>query len=622
MRHGGRLRPDPRCRAKNGTLPRRGKNCNNRGPRPGSAPRPQWPRRMNALYFGDNLEILRNHIADGAVDLVYLDPPFNSKRDYNLLFRSPKGQKSEAQITAFEDSWHWGEQAEREFDELLHQPNTDVAQMMKALRAFLGENDMMAYLAMMANRLLELHRVLKSTGSLYLHCDPTASHYLKVVMDGVFGSNSYQSEIVWRRTGSHNKATRWAPIHDTIFFYTKSDSFTWNNPRRPYMLGHVRDHFTDDGSGGYKTAYYGNVLTGSGKRSGESGQPWQGIDPSLKDRHWAIPSKIWDDLGVDPSGLSQHAKLDLLLEIGAVKMLPGAAWPMYERSITPKDGPAASDIWAFQPYTEGTVFGTVDGIDADVSWLKPQDEERLGYPTQKPLALLERIILASSNEGDVVLDPFCGCGTAVHAAEKLKRQWIGIDITHLAISLIEKRLQDAFGDSCKFKVEGTPKDLASAGNLAERDKYQFQWWAVSLVNAQPHQGKKKGADGGIDGVKYFYDVRDNEARSIIVSVKGGALKADDVRALNHVREREKADIGVLISLNEPTKGMKADAATAGFFEADSGKKYPRIQLLTIEGLLSGTQRVEHPDHVKNVTFKKAKTEKRSPKANKTLFEND
>ncbi|MDB6140536.1 MAG: site-specific DNA-methyltransferase [Verrucomicrobiaceae bacterium] len=172
---------------------------------------------MNHLYYGDNLHVLRESIARESVDLIYLDPPFNSKRDYNLLFKSPKGHKSEAQITAFEDSWHWGEQAEREFDELLHQSNTAVAQMMRALRAFLGENDMMAYLTMMANRLLELHRVLKPTGSLYLHCDPTASHYLKVVLDGVFNPVNFRSEVIWKRTSGHNSAKRWGPAHDTIF---------------------------------------------------------------------------------------------------------------------------------------------------------------------------------------------------------------------------------------------------------------------------------------------------------------------------------------------------------------------------------------------------------------------
>lgn len=597
---------------------------------------------MNRLYFGDNLAVLREHVKDESVDLVYLDPPFNSKRDYNLLFKSPKGEASDAQITAFEDTWHWGIQAEEEFAELLTQPNTNVAELMRVLRSFLGENDMMAYLTMMANRLLELHRALKETGSIYLHCDPTASHYLKIVLDAVFGKERFKSEIIWRRTGAHNKATRWGPIHDVIFFFTKSVKYCWNNPKLPYMVGHVRDNFAADGNGGWRTDYYGNVLTGSGTRNGESGAVWQGFNPTAKNRHWAIPGAIWDEVGVDPSELTQHQKLDLLLGRGFIKIEPGAAWPIYERAITEKDGPATSDIWSFQPYTEGTVFGTNDGIDADVSWIKPQDSERLGYPTQKPLGLLERIIQASSNEGDVVLDPFCGCGTAVHAAEKLKRRWIGIDITHLAISLIEKRMRDAFpalsnstgmGKAAlaaadkleaankiaepesiygsRYEVIGTPKDLASARELALRDKYQFQWWACSLVNAQPFQGKKKGADGGIDGLIYFQDDASG-TKKIVVSVKGGDnVNAAMVRDLKGVMEREKAALALFVTLADASKPMEKEAASAGFYECatQGNRKYARLQVLTIADLLAGHARAEYPDLALGAhTFKKAKKE--------------
>ena len=534
---------------------------------------------MNTLYYGDNLDILREYIDDESVDLIYLDPPFNSKRDYNLLFKSPKGQQSEAQITAFEDSWHWGEQAEREFDELLHQANTDVAQLMKALRAFLGENDMMAYLTMMANRLLELHRVLKPTGSLYLHCDPTASHYLKIVLDAVFGFAAFRNEISWRR--SHPKGlafTRFASNHDIILAYAKDASqTTWN----PAYVAHDPE----------KAAEQYKLQDPDGRRY----QLTSLLNPN-PDR----PNLTYEFKGV--TRVWRWTK-ERMLEADAKGLIVvpkgGAGIPRFKRYLDEQEGIPVSDFWNDIELVAGA--------------------ESLGYPTQKPLALLELIIIASSNEGDVVLDPFCGCGTAVHAAQKLGRNWIGIDITHLAISLIEKRLKDAFGDACTFKVEGTPEDLDSARDLAARDKYQFQWWAVSLVEAQPYQGKKKGADGGIDGLKFFYDLRDKEPRTIVVSVKGGALKADDVRALNHVREREGAEIGILVSLNEPTKGMKADAAAAGFFTADSGKQYPRVQLLTVEGLLSGKQRAEHPEHVKDVNFKKAQKETKNTKPQKRLF---
>jgi site-specific DNA-methyltransferase (adenine-specific) len=453
----------------------------------------------NTLFYGDNLAVLRGRDADGrallpdeSVDLIYLDPPFNSAANYNVLFKAPDGKSSESQLEAFEDTWHWGDAAALAYDEVLtNTTHTDASVMMRGIVAALGKNDMTAYLVMMAVRLIELHRVLKPTGSLYLHCDPTASHYLKVILDGIFGAENFRNEIIWRRTGSHNKMKRWGPIHDVIFFYNKSEKFTWNHPKRPYMLGHVKEHFVPDGPGGYRTNYYGNVLTGSGTRNGESGNVWRGFDPTAKGRHWAIPGKIWDEVGIDPAGLTQHQKLDLLLEQGFIKIVPGEAWPIYEHAIRPDAGPAVSDLWAFQPYTEGTVFGTADGIDADVRWLGPRDRERLGYPTQKPVSLLERIIAASSKPDDVVLDPFCGCGTAVHAAEKLGRRWIGMDVTHLAISLIERRLKDAFPDIA-FEVQGTPRDLAAARDLAHRDKHQFQWWAVSLLDAVPQGARRRG----------------------------------------------------------------------------------------------------------------------------------
>lgn len=532
------------------------------------------PAPTNRLYYGDNLGVLREQLDAESVDLIYLDPPFNSKRDYNLLFKSPKGHQSEAQITAFEDSWHWGQQAENEFHEVLHQPNTNVAEMMRAFRSFLGENDMMAYLTMMANRLLELHRVLKPTGSLYLHCDPTASHYLKIVLDGVFGKEFMVNEIVWKRSDAHSDAKQgsrhFGRIHDTIFFYSKSNAPKFNSLYTPLPISTVDSWYRNiEPVTGRK--YNKADLTGpGGAAKGNPHYEWKGVT-----RYWRYSKENMEKL--EAEGRIVYSK---------------SGMPYQKRYLDESKGVPLQDFWE------------------DINMLRgiSSDGERLGYPTQKPLALLERIIGASSNEGDVVLDPFCGCGTAVHAAQKLKRKWIGIDITHLAISLIEKRLKDAFGKRCKFEVIGTPKDLEAARDLATRDKYQFQWWAVSLVEAQPYQGKKKGADGGIDGLKFFHDVDSDAAEKIVVSVKGGALKADDVRALNHVREREKAQLALLLSLAEPTPGMRADAAAAGLYVGAAGKKYARIQLLTIEGLLAGSQRAEHPDYAPDLNFKKARRE--------------
>jgi site-specific DNA-methyltransferase (adenine-specific) len=521
---------------------------------------------MNHLYYGDNLNVLRNHIATESVDLIYLDPPFNSKRDYNLLFKSPKGQTSEAQIEAFLDTWHWNEQAEREFDEILHQPNTDVAEMMRALHSFLGVNDMMAYLTMMANRLLELHRVLKPTGSLYLHCDPTASHYLKILLDGVFGKLNYRNEIVWKRTSGRSSGKQLGRIHDTIFFYTRGEKSTFLPPTTKQTLENIKGHdIVHEGDAHFRLS----DLSGGGQGPARIFDGKE-ISPP-KNRHW-----MFDQDGIDR-----------LWSAGSI-ILNSKGIPRWKKPVETLKEMDIGDLWI------------------DIEPINSAAIERMHYPTQKPLALLERIIESSSNQGDLILDPFCGCGTAVDAAQNLKRRWIGIDITHLAISLIEKRLNDRYDEKCKFEVHGTPKDIDAARDLARRDKYQFQWWAISLVNAQPFQGKKKGADGGMDGIKYFHDVDKAGARKIVVSVKSGGLKADDLRALNHVRDREKAEIALFISLDEPTKGMEADAASAGFYTSASGKKFPRIQLLTIEGLLSGKHRAEHPDHQPDLNFKKAK----------------
>lgn len=528
---------------------------------------------MNQLFFGDNLDVLRESIKDESVDLIYLDPPFNSNASYNVLFASPKGHHSHAQIEAFEDTWHWGEQAEKEFGEILTQPNTQVAEVMRSLRQFLGENDMMAYLVMMANRLLELHRVLKPTGSLYLHCDPTASHYLKIVLDAVFGPEHFRNEIIWKRSHAHNSATGYGANHDVIFFYAKSDTYTWNSVYHGYDLEYVDKHYRHVDSGGRR--YKHENPTGAGISKGVTGKPWRGIDPTSKGRHWA----------------KSPEEMDRLDKAGLIHWPEKGAWPYVKVFLDDMKGIPAQDLWN------------------DIDPINMIAKERLGYPTQKPLALLERIVEASSNKGDVVLDPFCGCGTAVHAAQKLGRQWIGIDITHLAISLIEKRLRDAF-PKIEFDVHGTPKDFAGAQELAKRDKYQFQWWACSLINAQPFQGKKKGADGGIDGLIYFIDEK-ALPKKIIVSVKGGEnVSVAMIRDLAHVVDREKAQIGLFVSLVEPTKPMATEAVTAGYYTSPAtGAQFQKIQILTIDGLLSKQQQAAYPRlDAGAATFKKAQVE--------------
>ncbi len=523
---------------------------------------------MNKLYFGDNLHVLRTHIEKESVDLIYLDPPFNSKRDYNLLFKTPKGHSSDAQITAFEDSWHWGQEAETEFGELLKQSNTDVAELIRALRFFLGENDMMAYLTMMANRLIELHRVLKPTGSLYLHCDPTASHYLKIVLDSVFGTENFRNEIPWKRSTAHSDSGKYANLHDVILFYSKSESHTFNPQYEPYEESYIKTYYRHKDE---KGIFLDRDLSAKGLSGGGYTYEWKG-----KEGYWRCPMKT----------MQRYEKEDRIY---------------YTKNNTPR----------LKQYLNDMPGIPVPDIWTDINAVNSQAAERLGYPTQKPLALLERIIQTSSNEGDVILDPFCGCGTAIHAAQKLKRQWIGIDITVLAISLIEKRLKHAF-PNIEYVVEGLPTDMDGARSLAERDKYQFQWWACALVGAQGFQGKKKGADGGIDGLIYFQDDTTG-AKKIVVSVKGGEnVSVAMIRDFAHVIERENAAMGLFVTLTEPTRPMTTEAVSTGFYDSLGGKQYPKIQILTIEALLSGSQRAEFPDlSGGELTFKKAQKEKKA-----------
>ena len=505
----------------------------------------------NALFYGDNLRILREKIAAESVDLIYLDPPFNSNANYNVLFKSPAGERSHAQIEAFADTWHWTDEAEQAFDEVMQGGNTDAAELLRALRAFLKENDMMAYLVMMSVRLLELHRVLKQTGSIYLHCDPTSSHYLKLLMDSIWGVANFKTEIVWKRSSAHCDAKQGRKqhgrIHDVVLFYTKSSQHTWTQLYTTYDEAYTdRSYRHIEPSTGRR--YRLDNLTGPGGAA--KGNP------------------SYEVMGVTRFWRYSRAKMDDLIARGRIVQTAPGGVPSYKRYLDEMPGVPLQDLWA------------------DIAPIGAQAQERLGYPTQKPVALLERIIAASSNEGDVILDPFCGCGTSIHAAQKLNRKWIGIDITNLAVSLIEKRVSEAF-PGVKFEVHGTPKDLDGARALAAKDKYQFQWWAVSLVKAVPYGGKKKGADSGIDGLIYFKP-DGKTIEKAIVSVKGGDhVSVAMIRDLAHVVKREKAQMGLMVTLADATKPMRTEAVKEGSYVTPFGK-FPRLQILTIEELLSGT----------------------------------
>lgn len=530
------------------------------------------PITQDTLFYGDNLEILRDYIADESVDLCYLDPPFNSNRTYNVLFKNESGKESEAQITAFEDTWHWGDDAERTYHALVTQAPDRVSQMVAALRNFVGTNQVMAYLVMMAARLVELHRVLRATGSLYLHCDPTASHYLKLILDTIFDPRNFVNEIVWKRYGAHNDvgqgSRHFGRVHDILLFYKKSERPTWNQIFTPLDPEYVQETYrmVDPETGRLFTT---TPLTGPG--GAEKGNPvfeWKGHT-----RAWRYSRETMERL--DSEGRLYYSR---------------TGYARQKLYLDESRGVPVQDMWS------------------DISSLSGAHTERLGYPTQKPLALLERIISASSNPGDVVLDPFAGCGTTVAAAQKLGRRWIGIDITHLSIALLKYRLE-AMYPGITFNIVGEPEDLADARQLAHDDRYQFQWWALSLVRAKPLGGQegsregKKGSDKGIDGVINFIDDSTGKPKRVLIQVKSGHVKSGDIRDLRGTVEREGAATGVFITLEAPSKDMTTEALKAGYYHSPGwGKDYPRIQILTIEQLLHSGEIQMPPQHG---TFKQA-----------------
>lgn len=532
------------------------------------------PITQNTLFYGDNLPILRDYLPDESIDLIYLDPPFNSNRSYNVLFKDERGQESEAQITAFDDTWHWNAAAELTFHELIQSAPANVVSMLGALREFVGTNQMMAYLTMMAARLVELQRVLKPNGSLYLHCDPTASHYLKVVMDTIFGPEGYRNEITWKRSSAHSDIKQgrkaYGNIVDILLYYTKGDEYTFNPQFSEYDENYIRKTYNNLDPDGRR--WKSSDLTGpGGAAKGNPSYEFMGVT-----RYWRY----------------SHENMDRLLAEGRIYQAGPDAVPRMKHYLDEMHGVPLQNIWD------------------DISPIGAQAIERLGYPTQKPLALLERIIQASSNEGDWVLDPFCGCGTAVAAAHKLNRKWIGIDITHLSISLMKYRLKDMFNlvDKKDYVVIGEPEDIADARQLAHDDRYQFQWWALSLVQAKPLGGEggregKKGSDKGVDGILNFMDEK-GKLQHVLIQVKSGHVKSGDIRDLHGVVNREEASIGVFITLEAPSSDMITEAVSAGYFHSRAWQKdYPRIQILTIEDLLAD-KGIDMPPSAYG-TFKKA-----------------
>ena len=543
----------------------------------------------NKLFYGDNLDVLRRKIESNSIDLCYIDPPFNSKRNYFQIYNN-QGSEDAAQAQAFVDTWNWGDEAREGLKYIVEdsierlQPRAGETQwteqtieLIRGLEKVLGRGSLLAYLVHMTLRIVEIHRVLKPSGSFYLHCDPTASHYLKLVVDAVFCGQGglFQNEIIWKRTGHHSPRVSFGPVHDTIFYYTKSQDYVFNTVRKPYMRGHVETRYKRQPDGRYKFSSGGNVLTGAGWTEGPSGEVWRRFDPKRTNRHWAIPSFYDELMPPEYRELNSIEKLNALYERGLVEDDGKSAWPIMVRYLDERDGTAINDVWAYQPYTEGTVFGSRFGIDEDVKPLGPTDPERLGYPTQKPEGLLERIIKASSNEGDTVLDAYCGCGTTVAVAQRLNRQWIGIDITYQSIALILKRFQDTYKDDwpaieANIVLDGVPRDLESAMALAnkrdDKTRKEFEKWAIlTYSNNQARINEKKGADGGIDGIAYFLEDSEKNGKAIF-QVKSRPGTRVDLATLNSDRIREKAEFGFLICTALPTKPMRDEIAAAGKYK--------------------------------------------------------
>ena len=522
---------------------------------------------MNRLYYGDCLTILQD-FGLYSVDLIYLDPPFNSNQQYNAIYKDETGRPLPDQVEAFCDTWELDEERERAIRAmpiLMRESGIDdeTAELwrlwMRALRH--SQPRLLAYLSYMAQRLLVMHRILKPTGSLYLHCDPTASHYIKALLDAIFGHRNFRSEIVWRRSHAHNSARRWGPIHDTILFYSKSDRYTWHRVYQPYDEAYIDRYFRfddDDGRGRYWTG----DLTGSGTRNGPSGGSWRGFDVRRRGRHWAYTPD----------------ELDRLDRNNRIYWPPTAgAMPKLKRYLNEARGVPAQDVLLDVPSLQRMSSGY---------------SESMGYLTQKPVALLDRIIRASSNPGDVVLDPFCGCATTIEAAHNLDRRWIGIDIAIHAVKRVASvRLKERLGliEGQDFTVEGVPRDLEGARDLWARDKYHFQKWAVEQVDG--FVTTKRSSDGGIDGRIYFAMPPENDLQSMVVEVKGGrTVSIRDLRALLGVLENGEALLAGLIALNPlgPTqaRNFARFAARAGSIHV-LGYEYPRLQVLTVAEILDG-----------------------------------
>ncbi|GAO38349.1 putative DNA-methyltransferase [Sphingomonas changbaiensis NBRC 104936] len=523
------------------------------------------------LFYGDNLEVLRSKVATDSVDLCYIDPPFNSKRNYFQIYNN-QGSEDRALAQAFVDTWEWGDEAREGLEWItdLAQLNSgklteQTVELIKGLEKVLKRGSLFAYIVHMTLRIVEIRRVLKPNGSFYLHCDPTASHYLKLICDAVFcgQGGDYKNEIAWKRTSSHNDASqglsRYGRAHDIIFFYSKSKSPTWNLQFADYSEAYKKQHYSNIAPDGrrYKTS----DLTAA-KPGGDVSYEFKGVKPP-EGRFWAY----------------SRANMEKFDAEGRLQFAAKSGMPRLRHFLDEMPGVPLGDQWD------------------DIPPINSQAAERLGYPTQKPEALLERIIRASSNEGDVVLDAYCGCGTSVAVAQRLNRNWIGIDITYQSIALILKRLEDTYPAEwpqieATILLDGVPRDMASAVALANRKddktRKEFEKWALLTYSRnQARINEKKGADGGIDGIAYFLIDKDTNGKAAF-QVKSGGATRNTLAALNSDRQRVKAEFGILISMDAATPSMKNEIAEAGKYKHPLlDREDDRLQVVTVEEILAG-----------------------------------
>lgn len=549
----------------------------------------QWSRRRqikNFLFYGDNLEVLRKSIKDETVDLCYIDPPFNSQRDYNQIYNGIGDDQDQAQAQAFTDTWSWDDMAIAGYDEIISNAqgrfSTQTVELIKGLHSVLGPVSLFAYLVSLTLRVTEIYRVLKPTGSFYLHCDPTASHYLKIVLDAIFVAQGgdFKNEIIWKRTTARSDSHKWNHIHDVLLFYTKSKNYTWHTQFTGYEDEYTDSFYDEMDENG--DVYMSDNLTAPQKRGGFSGKPWRGIDPTSKGRHWALPKQFLDSIGI--SGGTVQSRLDQLDAMGRV------IWPDKQNGVP-----------RYKRYLKDMPGLAIQSIVNDIPPIPRNSAEKLGYPTQKPLTLLQRIIKASSNEGDVILDAYCGCGTTIDAAQKLKRSWIGMDITFQSVAVVLKRLEDTYGKAFieTIVLSGIPRDMKSVEALANRKddrvRKEFEKWAVlTYTKNRAVINEKKGADGGIDGTAFFKVGKKDNAK-IIFQAKSGGVSRKDIATLHGDMMRTEASLGVFITLEAPTKPMILEAKSAGqYLHEEMGRSYDKITIVTAREIIEEGARLEIP----------------------------